>query len=54
VALEYPVDGRPRNTEQFGQIGDGVLAGGMQLHEMRLLFGRKLGLLTFEKADRNS
>jgi hypothetical protein len=43
--LDGPVDRGADCAEQFGELCGGVLAGGVQLDEVRLLFGVEFGLL---------
>ena len=50
AALEGPVHGGPGHGEQFRQIGDGVVAGGVHAPQFGLLLGRELGLAASESA----
>jgi hypothetical protein len=49
-AVDCPVDGWPRNREQFAKIGDGVFAGVVHPFQLTLLFGRQLWLSSLELA----
>jgi hypothetical protein len=40
AALEGPAHSGPGHGEQFGQIGDGIVAGGVHAPQFGLLFGR--------------
>ena len=50
AALEGPVHGGPGHGEQFGQIDDGLVAGGVHAPQFGLLLGRELGLAASESA----
>ena len=50
AVLEGPVHGGPGHGEQLGQIGDGVVAGGVHAPQFGLLLGRELGLAASESA----
>jgi hypothetical protein len=50
--LEGAVPGRPGHGEQLGEVGDGVVAGGVHAPELGLLPGREFGLAPAESAFR--
>jgi len=47
-ALDCSVHGGPSDGEQFGQLGDRVLAGVVEMHEVVFLSGGELGLFAAE------
>lgn len=47
-AAQLAVDGGAGDVEQLGQLGLGVLTGGVQRQQVLALRGRELGLLAFE------
>lgn len=53
MALEDPVDGGSGDGEQFGEVGDGVFAGRMQLYQVGLLADGELGLFAAKLALRS-